>query len=122
MLPAGHINAGGHRAAIVTAAYTNAKGQVTETAAVDLTAFLLPHEDAGPTVAGALGFAILEHVPADFDTKKPGTWHWPERELDYKDLELDAIATVAQSATAGGGGGGGTGSSAATLTKAAKGR
>jgi hypothetical protein len=85
VLPAGHINAGGHRAAIVTAAYTNTKGQVTETAAVDLTAFLLPHEDAGPTIEGTPGFAILEHVPADFETKKPGTWHWPESGLDDKD-------------------------------------
>jgi hypothetical protein len=80
-LPEGHPNAGGHRAAIITAVYKDAKGSVSAESAVDLRANLQPREPQGPTSIGPDGFIDALGVVQDKDGLKFGTWHEPEREV-----------------------------------------
>ena len=79
LLPEGHKNKGGLRAALITALYFDAKGQVTESTPVDLRITLQPHEAQGTAFSGPEGFIDLEQSFQDPTGTKPGTWHEPKR-------------------------------------------
>jgi hypothetical protein len=79
ILPQGHQNVGGHRAAQITAIYPDEKGNVTEACAVDLRVTLQARERQGSAFSGPEGFIDAEHVFQDVEAKKPGTWHEAER-------------------------------------------
>lgn len=78
-LPEGHANKGGHRAAVITAVYADAKGIVADGARIDVTVFLMHREEAGQAFLGALGFLFLENLACDPSAAVNGTWHEPER-------------------------------------------
>ena len=81
VLPEGHKNKGGHRAAMTTAVYGDprGKGEITEASPVDLRVFLQPHERQGTAFGGPEGFMDVEVSFQDASGTKPGTWHEPEK-------------------------------------------
>lgn len=79
VLPEGHPNKGGHRAATVTAAYSDGTGSVPDNARVDLTVFLMTNEPVGAAFNGTPGFLFIENIPCDPTAKLNGSWHEPER-------------------------------------------
>jgi hypothetical protein len=78
-LPEGHPNKGGHRAAVISAVYLDAKKQISESSAVDLRATLQPREPQSGSCIGPDGFIDAVGVVQDATGLKPGTWHEPER-------------------------------------------
>lgn len=79
VLAEGHKNKGGHRAAMISAVYGDAKGALSENSPVDLRATLQPGETAGTAFSGPEGFIDAGPVFRDQSGMKPGTWHEPER-------------------------------------------
>lgn len=79
VLPEGHKNKGGHRAAQITAVYGDAEGKITEATPVDLRVTLQAHEPQGTAFGGPEGFIDAESVFPDPKGTKPGTYHEPER-------------------------------------------
>lgn len=84
VLPYGHPNAGGHRAAQITAVLPDARGVASDASPVDLRVTLQAHEKRGQAFGGPEGFIDLEHVFQDPEAKKLGTWHEPERTETFK--------------------------------------
>lgn len=90
VLPEGHKNKGGHRAATITAVYGDEKGNITESTPVDLRVILQPHEQQGTAFGGPEGFIDAESVFPDTKGGKPGTYHEPERVEAAKPQEAAA--------------------------------